>query len=228
MELLSDDVMQLFLKLPSSERLQFLAGQYIQVIMKNGKRRSFSLANSPSDDEFLELHVRHVPDGAWTDHVFQNMKIKEILRIEGPFGEFFWRDESTGPAIFVAGGTGFAPVKSILEALFERQVQQALYLYWGVRRQRDLYMLDTVEQWARRYRNFQFIPVLSEAGADADWKGRRGWVHEAVLEDFVELSRCAVYAAGPPVMVQAAQRAFPGRGLLPERFYSDAFTYARD
>jgi len=224
LERLCHDVMGIWLKLPSSERLQFLPGQYIDFLLKDGRRRSFSLANAPEEDALLELHVRHVPGGFFTDHIFNTMKVKDIMRINGPLGSFFLR-ESDKPAIFVAGGTGFAPIKSILTHAFHQQVKRQMVLYWGARALRDLYMLDLPSRWQQEHGNFSFIPVIQAPLPEEHWTGRTGHVHEAVLADFADLSGYQVYACGAPAMVAAARRDFIARGLPAEEFYSDAFEY---
>jgi CDP-4-dehydro-6-deoxyglucose reductase len=224
MEKLADDVMALWLKLPANERLQFLPGQYLDFLLKDGQRRSFSLANSPEEDSLLELHIRHVPGGKFTDHVFGSMKAKDIMRIHGPHGSFFLRD-SDKPAIFVAGGTGFAPIKSILAHAFHHQVDRQFVLYWGARTLRDLYQPGVPALWQQQHANFTFIPVLDQPAPEESWPGRVGRVHEAVRADFADLSGYQVYACGAPVMVQAARRDFLAQGLPEDEFYSDAFDY---
>ncbi len=217
---LSDDVMALYLKLPANERLQFLAGQYIDILQKDGKPRSFSLANAQHDDEFLELHVRNIVGGAFTHHVFNEMKERDILRIKGPLGTFFLHEDSDKPIIFVASGTGFAPVKAIIEHALHIGFKREMHFYWGVRKQSDLYMLDKVKEWEAQ--GIKFTAVVS----DEQWSGRMGFVHQAVLDDFKDLSGYAVYACGAPVVVEAAHREFTGqRGLPNGAFYSDAFTF---
>lgn len=226
MEKLAGDVMALWLKLPSNERLQFLPGQYLDFLLKDGQRRSFSLANSPEEDALLELHVRHVPGGHFTDHVFGAMKPKDIMRISGPYGSFFLR-ESDKPAIFVAGGTGFAPIKSILAHAFHQRSTRRFVLYWGAKARADLYQPETLARWQAEQANFSFIPVLSEPLADDRWTGRSGYVHAAVLEDYADLSAHEVYACGAPPMVEAARREFTARGLPVDAFFSDAFDFQR-
>lgn len=224
MQLLSHDVMQLKLKLPSNERLQFLPGQYLDFLLKDGARRSFSVANVPEADELLELHIRHVPGGQFTEHVFKTMKVKDIMRISGPYGSFFLR-ESDKPAIFVAGGTGFAPIKSILAHAFHAHSTRQMVLYWGARQLRDLYEPNLVAEWQQDQANFSFIPVLSEPAAEDQWPGRTGFVHAAVLADFADLSGYEVYACGAPPMIDAARRDFKARGLPDDAFFSDSFDY---
>jgi len=231
LERIAPDVMIIYLKLPANERLQFLAGQYIDILMKDGKRRSFSLANAPHDDDLLQLHVRNYRGGTFAEHVFTRMKERDILRFEGPFGTFFLREDSKKPVIFVASGTGFAPVKSILEHVFRGEngrnpstSGRQITLYWGNRTKADLYMSDLAERWQREHKNFTFIPVLSEALPD-DWNGRTGLVHQAVLQDFIDLSGFQVYACGTPAMVEAAHGDLTSlRGLPEDEFFSDAFT----
>jgi len=226
---LADDVMLMQLKLPANERLQFLAGQYIDFLLKDGRRRSYSIANPPHSDEFIELHLRHVPGGRFTDHVFSAMKEKDILRFEGPHGSFFIREESDKPIIFVAGGTGFAPIKGMLEHLFAEESGRQMILYWGARAKKDIYLPEAPILWQQRHSNFSFIPVLSDPSPGDQCQGRRGYVHQAVLEDFNDLSGFEVYACGAPVMVDSARSAFTQtRGLPEDAFYADSFVYQAD
>lgn len=223
------DVMILKLKLPASERLQFLAGQYIDILLKDGKRRSYSMANAPHDDEHLELHVRNMNNGAFTDFVFNRMKERDILRFEGPLGTFFLREDTEKPTIFVASGTGFAPIKSILEHAFHVGISRPMTLYWGGRRPQDIYLGELAERWQQDHDNFTFIPVISDALPEDNWNGRTGFVHRAVMEDFPDLSGCQVYACGAPIVVEAAHRDFTAQCALPDdEFYSDAFTPSVD
>ena len=228
MQKLNHDVMQLFLKLPRNERLQFLPGQYLDFLLSDGRRRSFSIANAPHHDEFLELHIRYVPDGGFTQNVFNGMQEKDILRLEAPFGDFTLNMDSDLPIIFVAGGTGFAPIKGIIEHALEHDVTRPMTLYWGVRSREDLYMEELAQQWAAEYPHFTYIPVLSEPKADNAWTGRTGFVHEAVLQDTAELMNHEIYAGGPPVMVSAAHKSFINAGLKEDCFYSDPFEWACD
>ncbi len=229
MDKLADDVMAVWLKLPSNERLQFLAGQYIDFLLKDGTRRSFSLANAPEDDGLLELHIRHVPGGQFTDHVFSAMKPKDIMRISGPYGSFFLREDETSaakPAILLAGGTGFAPIKSLLQHAFKHGVQRQMVLYWGVKTLADLYQAELPAHWQQTYPNFRFIPVLSSPQSDT-WPGRSGLVHQAVLDDHADLSGHQVYACGAPPMIDAARRDFQARGLAEDDFFADSFDFQR-
>nr|AEI30510.1 oxidoreductase FAD/NAD(P)-binding subunit [uncultured microorganism] len=221
------DVAILTLKLPASERLQFLAGQYVEILLKDGKRRAFSLANAPHDDAFLQLHIRHVPGGEFTGYVFGEMQEKTILRFQGSFGTFFLREDSDKPIVLVASGTGFAPIKSILEHAFHNRHQRTMTLYWGARTPRDLYLADLPRQWAHQHANFTYVPVVSEPPPGDSWQGRTGFVHQAVLDDFADLSGFQVYACGAPPMVAAARESFTGlRGLPQGEFFSDAFSFA--
>lgn len=228
LERLTPDVIAMHLKLPTNERLQFLAGQYID-ILKDGKRRSFSMANAPHDAEFLVLHLRHYPGGTFTEYVFNRMKEREIMRFEGPFGTFFLREDSDKPIIFLASGTGFAPVKAIIEHAFHHGIERSMELYWGARTRPDIYMDALPRRWAEEHPNFRYIPVLSEARPEDAWTGRTGFVHRAVIEDHPDLSGWQVYACGAPIMVEAAHKDFINEcGLPEEEFYSDAFTIAAD
>ena len=220
------DVVVLKLKLPQGERLQYLPGQYVDILMRDGRRRSFSLANAAGPDDLLSLHIRHVPDGAFSSYVFEHLKEKALLRIRGPLGGFFLREDSERPLIFLAGGTGFAPIKSIIEAALARSDQREIHLYWGVRSKRDLYMQQQASDWAETHEKLRYTPVLSEPLPEDDWSGRTGFVHQAVLDDFPDLGAYQVYSSGPPVMIDAAWESFAERGLEPEHHFSDAFEFA--
>jgi CDP-4-dehydro-6-deoxyglucose reductase len=225
----ADDVAILYLKLPAAERLQFLAGQYLDILLRDGTRRSFSMANAPHDEEFVQLHIRHVAGGSFTDHVFGKMKERDILRFEAPLGTFYLREESDKPIVFVASGTGFAPIKSIIENAFRKGVARPMVLYWGGRRPKDLYMNDLPQHWAAEHPHFTYIPVVSDALPEDAWLGRTGFVHRAVMEDLPDLSGHQVYACGVPVMVDAARRDFTVQCGLPENeFFCDSFTTAAD
>ncbi|MGA8050208.1 MAG: CDP-6-deoxy-delta-3,4-glucoseen reductase [Burkholderiales bacterium] len=228
-ERLAEDVIVLYLKLPANERLQFLAGQYIEFLLRDGSRRSFSMANAPHDDELIQLHVRHVVGGQFTDHVFGKMKERDILRFEGPHGTFFLREDSAKPIVFVASGTGFAPIKSVIEHAFYKGVDRPITLYWGGRRPRDLYMNELPAKWAAEHATFKYVPVISDALPEDHWGGRTGFVHRAVMKDLPDLSGYQVYACGVPVMVDAARRDFVAEcGLSEEEFFADSFTTQAD
>jgi len=247
---LAHDVMQLSLKLAEGQRLQFLAGQYIDILLSGNQRRSFSLATAPHADELLQLHIRHVPGGLFSGQAFTTMKERDLLRFQGPLGTFFLREypdvqgstnaaEDRGlifrsrksgaadrPVILVAGGTGFAPIKSILEHAFATGIKRTMHLYWGVRAQRDLYLHVLPQAWAREHAHFHYTPVLSEPLSEDDWSGRRGWVHAAVIADYPDLSRHEVYASGPPPMIEALKKAVIAHGLPNDRLYYDSFEHA--
>ncbi|MSQ50663.1 MAG: CDP-6-deoxy-delta-3,4-glucoseen reductase [Betaproteobacteria bacterium] len=228
-ERVTEDVVILYLKLPATERFQFIAGQYLDILLRDGTRRSFSMGNAPHDDEFVQLHVRHVPGGSFTDHVFLKMKEREILRFEAPLGTFALQEESAKPIVFVASGTGFAPIKSIIETAFRAGITRAMVLYWGGRRRGDLYMNELPVKWAAEHANFKYVPVISEGLPEDNWSGRTGFVHRAVMQDFPDLSAHQVYACGVPVMVDAARKDFTTLCLLPEEeFFCDSFTTAAD
>jgi CDP-4-dehydro-6-deoxyglucose reductase len=225
----ADDVAIVRLKLPANERMQFLAGQYVDFLLKDGKRRSFSMANPPHDDALLELHVRHVPGGFFTDQLFTQYKGREILRLEGPLGSFYLREETDKPMIFVAGGTGFAPIKAMIAHALHHGIDRPMVLYWGARTLKDLYMPEVPGRWQQEHPGFTFIPVLSEPRPEDAWPGRTGFVHRAVMDDFPDLSGYQVYACGAPAMIDAAKRDFTQKcGLPAEEFYADSFTYAAE
>lgn len=226
LDLLSSDVMRLDLQLDGGATLAFHAGQYINVILSDGARRSFSFASAPHAGSDIELHVRRIEDGRFTPSVFSTLRVGDSLRIEGPLGAFTLREDSSKPILFVAGSTGFAPVKSMLEHAFHSGLRRQIVLYWGVRSQADLYLGELAEQWAREHANFHFVPVLSAQQSDEAWSGRTGLVHEAILADYPDLSAHQVYACGSVQMVQAAQPAFAKRGLSSDDCFSDAFHLA--
>lgn len=229
MERLADDVMLLQLKLPANEKLDFLAGQYLDFLQRDGSRRSFSMAVPPHAAAMLEVHVRHVVGGQFTDHVFGKMKERDILRFEGPLGTFFLREDSTKPIVLVASGTGFAPIKAIIEHAIHAKVERPMTLYWGGRRPKDLYLDALPRRWAAERSGFRYVPVISDALPEDGWGGRTGFVHRAVMEDFPDLSGCQVYACGVPVMVDAARRDFIQQCRLPEEeFFADSFTTQAD
>jgi CDP-4-dehydro-6-deoxyglucose reductase len=229
MQRLAPDVMRVYLKLPQGQRLNFLPGQYIDILLEDGRRRSFSLANAPGA-ELLELHIREVGGGEFTASVFGQMREKDMLRIEGPLGTFFLRSGTERPVILIAGGTGFAPAKSIIEAALAQGLARDFHLYWGARARADLYLHELAQSWAARHANVQYTPVLSapQAGGGAPWQGRTGWVHDAVAADHPDLAGFDVYAAGPPAMIAAVKRDLLGRGLAEERLYYDSFELAAD
>jgi CDP-4-dehydro-6-deoxyglucose reductase len=226
------DVAVLSMQLPANDPLRYHAGQYVEFILRDNARRSYSMANAPhtqTDRPFIELHLRHMPGGRFTDHVFGAMKEKEILRIEGPFGSFFLREDSDRPIVLLASGTGFAPLKAIIEHMEFKAITRPAVLYWGCRSKADLYLHDWALQAAARLPSLRYVPVLSEPKPADGWAGRTGLVHRAVMVDLPDLSGHQVYACGAPVMVESAQRDFVATcGLPPEEFYADSFTSEAD
>lgn len=223
LERLAPDVMMIHLRLPASERLQFLAGQYIDILTKSGLRRSLSLANAPHDDAVLQLHLRDY-GGPFSHYVFNTLKEKDILRFEGPLGTFYLREDSNKPMILLASGTGFAPIKSIIEHAVHKVIKRPITLYWGCRMRADLYLNDLAESWASTY-GINYVPVLSDARPEDNWSGRSGFVHRAVMKDFPDMSVHQVYACGSPIVIESALSDFTEQCRLPpDDFFSDSFT----
>ena len=226
LEKFTPEIMRLRLKLPKAARLQFLAGQYIDIIQADGKRRAFSIASAPAETDFLELHIKHISGGGFTGHVFESMQPKEILRFEGPLGTFFIRRGSNRPIILMGGGTGFAPLKSMIEELIEAGDTRPVHLFWGVQTENDLYARILISAWEAKHPNLRFTPVLMDA--DADWTGERGLVHEAVARGIDNLADHDVYMSGPPAMVSASRSAFLAAGVPENRLFYDSFDFAPD
>ena len=229
----SADVMRLRLQLPANDRFQYHAGQYLDILLRDGSRRSYSMANAPhlvgTDVQSVELHIRHTPGGKFTDHVFGAMKEKEILRAEGPMGSFFLREDSDKPIVMLASGTGMAPIKALLEHMRFKGLTRPTTLYWGGRRPGDLYIDDWVRAELAAQPHVRYVPVLSEALPEDHWSGRTGFVHLAVLADFPNLAGHQVYACGAPVVIDAARADFTQRAGLPiDEFYADSFITAAD
>ena len=229
----SDDVMVIQLQLPANDVMKFHAGQYIEFMLRDGSRRSYSMANAPHTLEAaapkVELHIRHMPGGKFTDPVFTTMKEKDILRAEGPFGSFFLREDSDKPMVLLASGTGFAPIKALIEHMQHQGITRPAMLYWGGRRPSDLYMSDWVEAQLASMPQLRYVPVVSNATPEDAWSGRTGFVHQAVLQDHPDLSGFQVYACGAPIVVDSAQRDYVGLGGLPEEeFFADSFTSEAD
>ena len=225
----TDDVMVMQLQLPANDTFVYRAGQYVEFILRDGARRSYSMANAPSHGAGVELHIRHMPGGRFTDLVFGSMKEKDILRIEGPMGSFFLREESSKPMVFLASGTGFAPLKALLEHMQHCGITRPVTLYWGGRRPRDLYRAAQCARWVDQLPSLRWVPVVSDALPEDHWQGRAGLVHRAVMADFPDLSGHQVYACGAPLMVDAARADFTREcGLPPDEFFADAFTSAAD
>ena len=228
----SADVMQLQLQLPANDLMQFHAGQYVDFLLRDGSRRSYSMANAPhtlqAGSPVIELHIRHMPGGKFTDHVFGAMKEKDILRIEGPQGTFYLREDTDKPIILLASGTGFAPIKALIEHMQHKGITRAATLYWGGRRPSDMYLHDWVVQQLAHMPHLKYVPVVSDALPEDQWTGRSGFVHQAVLQDHPDLSGFEVYACGAPIVVESAQRDYARAGLPAEAFFADSFTSEAD
>ncbi len=231
LERASADVMVVTLQLPANDTFKYHAGQYVEFLLRDGSRRSYSMASAPhlqADKPMMELHIRHMPGGKFTDHVFGGMKEKEILRIEGPYGSFFLREDSDKPIVLLASGTGFAPIKAILQHMQHQGITRPVALYWGGRRPADLYQSAWLEAQCAAMPNLRYVPVVSNAQPEDQWTGRTGFVHQAVLQDTPDLSGHQVYACGAPVVVASAQRDYIAAGLPEEEFFADAFTSELD
>jgi len=228
----SDDVMVIQLQLPANDVMQFHAGQYIEFLLRDGSRRSYSMGNAPHTLEpgapKVELHIRHMPGGKFTDPVFTTMKEKDILRVEGPYGSFFLREDSDKPMVLLASGTGFAPIKALIEHMLHKGISRPATLYWGGRRPSDLYMSDWVQAQLAQMPHLRYVPVVSNATPEDAWTGRTGFVHQAVLQDHPDLSGFQVYACGAPIVVDSARRDYVASGLSPDDFYADSFTSEAD
>ena len=232
LERAAHDVMVMRLQLPASDTFQYHAGQYVEFLLRDGDRRSYSMANAPhtqATQPALELHLRHMPGGKFTDHVFGAMKEKDILRIEGPYGSFFLREDSDKPIVLLASGTGFAPIKAVIEHMQFKGITRPATLYWGGRRPADLYQSAWIEARLAEMPNLRYVPVVSDALPEDAWTGRTGFVHQAVLQDFPDLSGHEVYACGAPIVVESAHRDYVAKAGLPdEAFFADSFTSAAD
>lgn len=231
LERASADVMVVTLQLPANDTFKYHAGQYVEFLLRDGSRRSYSMASAPhlqADKPMMELHIRHMPGGKFTDHVFGGMKEKEILRIEGPYGSFFLREDSDKPIVLLASGTGFAPIKAMLQHMQHQGITRPVTLYWGGRRPADLYQSGWLQAQCAAMPNLRYVPVVSNAQPEDQWTGRTGFVHQAVLQDTPDLSGHQVYACGAPVVVASAQRDYLAAGLPEEEFFADAFTSELD
>jgi CDP-4-dehydro-6-deoxyglucose reductase len=218
LERLAPDVLRVLLRLPPSGTLSFLPGQYIDVIGAGGLRRSYSIANAPSDDKLIELHVRQVPEGAMSRYWFEQAQVNDLLRLRGPLGTFFLRGQAGMDLVLLATGTGIAPVKAILEGLARAPADEqprSITLYWGGRHPEDLYWQAPSQPGLR------FVPVLSRAGPQ--WAGARGHVQDVMLAASPDLGSTLVYACGSDAMIHGAQARLQDLGLPARRFQSDAF-----
>jgi len=226
---LTDNVVRLRLKLPKAQRLQFLAGQYVEVLLSGGKRRAFSIASCPSLEDEIELHIRHVEGGGFTGYVYDELKEGDILRFEGPLGNFFVRNDDTKrPMIMMGGGTGFAPLKSMIENLLEQNDRREIHLYWGTRISEELYLDDLPAQWAREHDHIHYRRAISEPGSGPADDKFTGFVHEAVIDDFPDLAEFDVYMSGPPAMIDAAKQAFMKHSVAERRLFYDSFEFGLD
>jgi len=231
LERVSPDVMVMKLQLPAADAFKYHAGQYVEFLLQDGNRRSYSMANAPHTQATapaLELHIRHMPGGKFTDHVFARMKEKDILRIEGPYGSFYLREDSTKPIVLLASGTGFAPIKAILQHMQHKGISRPVTLYWGGRRPADLYQSAWIEAQLAVMPQLRYVPVISDALPEDAWTGRTGFVHNAVLQDRPDLSGQEVYACGAPIVVDSARRDYMAAGLPEEAFFADSFTSEKD
>ena len=231
LERASHDVIVLKLQLPAADAFQYRAGQYVEFLLRDGDRRSYSMANAPHTQAAgpsMELHIRHMPGGKFTDQVFGSMKEKDILRIEGPYGSFYLREDSDKPIVLLASGTGFAPIKAILQHMHHQGIHRPATLYWGGRRPADLYQSAWIEAQLAAMPNLHYVPVISDALPEDGWTGRTGFVHSAVLQDMPDLSGHEVYACGAPIVVESARRDYLAAGLPEEVFFADSFTSAKD
>ena len=228
---LSHDVVVLRLQLPATDPFKYHAGQYVEFLLRDGSRRAYSMGNAPhtqTENPGVDMHIRHMPGGKFTDHVFGAMKEKEILRIEGPFGSFYLREDNDKPMVLLASGTGFAPIKAIIEHLQFKGITRPAVLYWGGRRPADLYMHDWVQSKVAEMPNLSYVPVISDALPEDAWSGRTGFVHSAVLQDLTDLSGYQVYACGAPIVVDSAQADYIAAGLPADEFYADSFVTEKD
>ena len=227
LEHLAADVVRIYLALPKTQDFNFIAGQYIDIVLKDGQRRSFSIANLPGEvaDQGIEIHVRRVDDGHFTPRVFDAMKERDLLRFEGPFGTYFLQSEPQTPLLMIAGGTGFSPIKGLIQSALEQNPEQSIHLFWGARDEQDLYLNELAQSWAEEYAGVQYTPVLSDTVSDS-WEGETGFVHEAVCRAYPSVEGFDIYASGPPIMVDSVRDSLKTRGLNPERFFFDSFDFA--
>jgi CDP-4-dehydro-6-deoxyglucose reductase/3-phenylpropionate/trans-cinnamate dioxygenase ferredoxin reductase subunit len=218
------DVTILQLRFPAGTKVKFKAGQYLSVKLDDGSFRHFSMANPPHQNDGVELHIRHVPGGRFSQQVAEGLAVGDTLEVSIPYGDFHLREQTDSPIVLLASGTGFAPIKSMVEDAVKRKLSRSMVLYWGARRLEDLYSIDLPQKWATQHPWFRFVPVLSEAGPADGWEGRTGFVHRAVMDDFATLEGLEVYACGAPPMINAARQGFVAeRGLDRDAFYCDAF-----
>ncbi|MBB3226147.1 CDP-4-dehydro-6-deoxyglucose reductase [Luteibacter sp. Sphag1AF] len=226
--MLAPDVVGVWLVPVDGTRVNWLPGQYLDVILEDGKHRPFSIAGCPRADGAIELHVRHVAGGGFTSWVYESLKVGDRLTIEAPLGTFVPREDSERPILMMAGGTGFAPVKALVEHFLALGTRRPIDIYWGARTAADIYLRDMATQWATDMPTLRFIPVISDAQEAAASGMREGLVHEALLEDHPDLTDFDVYMSGPPAMISAGKGLFLDANLPEERLYFDSFDYAPD
>lgn len=226
LEQLTSTIYRAILSPPTNDSLEYRAGQYVELLHRDASPKPFSIANAPlSDDHQIELHIRYQPDNSYTAELLTEIQTSGQIRVKGPFGNCILRDEPAYPILFVAGGTGFAPLKAVIEQALSTGMQRPIYLYWGARTKEDFYMHDLAERWAKHVPNFHYIPVLSDKSEHANWQGRKGMVHEAVLQDHPYLAENHIYISGPTEMVFAACHAFKLHGADRALIYSDMLDY---
>jgi CDP-4-dehydro-6-deoxyglucose reductase len=231
LEKLAPDVMQVVLGFPPNDPQAFAAGQYLDVLLPDGITRSYSIASAPTSEGLrqMELHMRHMPGGVFTDRVFSSLKVRDLLKVETPHGFFYLDEQSDRPMVMVASGTGFAPIKSIVEYSLHKNMTRPIHLYWGGRKREDIYMHNLASGWAAQHPHIRFTPVLSDATDACAWSGRTGFVHQAVMQDYADLSAHQIYACGTPVMIEAARRDFSASCKLPKnQFFADSFVTEAD
>jgi NAD(P)H-flavin reductase/ferredoxin len=223
-QLVASDVSILHLRFPAGVRARFAAGQYLEVLAPDGQRRAFSMANAPHENDGIQLHIRHMPGGGFTSSVVPGLAKGDVLQVELPHGDFYLREDSDRPLLFIAGGTGFAPVKSIIDHVIKRGIERPMTLFWGARDPTGLYAAEVVKKWLRQCPSLRYEPVISDPVDASAWSGRRGFVHQAVLESFDSVKDFDVYTCGAPIMVQAVRTALEDqRELPPTQFFSDSF-----
>jgi CDP-4-dehydro-6-deoxyglucose reductase/terephthalate 1,2-dioxygenase reductase component len=221
-QLAAPDVSVLKLRLPTGQRAKFQAGQYLQILLEDGSARCYSMANPPNENDGATLHIRHVPGGQFSARVAQ-LAAGDLLTVELPFGNVALAADDLRPIVFVAGGTGFAPVKSILDDMVKKRVQRDITLVWGARDASGLYLRPAVDRWQKQWPGFRFIPALSDVPADAAGDAFLGRVDEAVNARCGDLAGHVVYCCGSPPMVSAVRAAALGKGLAAEDFHADVF-----
>jgi NAD(P)H-flavin reductase/ferredoxin len=223
-ELVASDVSKLTLRLANGVRAKFAAGQYLQVVLPDGQRRAFSMANAPHDNDHVQLHIRHMSNGGFTATVVPELKKGDTLQVELPHGDFCLRAASARPLLFIAGGTGFAPIKSMIDSLLKTRSARPITLFWGARNPLGIYATEVIAKWQKLRPDLRFEPVISDPIEASAWPGCRGLVHETILESFASVKDYDVYACGAPIMVQATRHSLQTlRGLPAEQFFSDSF-----